>query len=103
MKALGFELEYKVRCCSLPVLTTLQALDAVQLNYMCVKRTKSVADKSNFSALRKLPEITVSKLTADNYEIFTTAFCYIIGSTIGMNGILIYYVMRGVTGGYYSP
>ena len=37
LKALIFELEDRSRCCALPVLDTLQYLDAVQLNYMCVQ------------------------------------------------------------------
>ena len=64
---------------------------------------KSVVDKSNFSALGKLPEITVPKLAAENDEIFTTAFCSVLGRTIGMNGITIDYVMHGVTGNYDYP
>ena len=67
---------------------------------MHVQRTKSVAYKANFSSLSKLPEITVLELTADNYEIFNTAFCSIIGRDIGMEGITIDYVMRGITGNY---
>ena len=69
---------------------------------MRVQRIKSVADKSNFAALSKLPEITVPKLTAENYDIFTTTFCYLIGRNIGMNGIPIDYFMRGVTDNYNS-
>ena len=70
---------------------------------MRVQRTKSVAYKASFSALIKLPEITVTKLTDDNYEIFTTAFCSVVESTIVMNRISIDYVMRGFTGNYDSP
>ena len=81
----------------------LQALYAVQLNYMFFQRTKSVADKSNFSALSKLPEITVLKLTADYDEIFTAAFCYAVKRTIGINGIPIDYVRCGVNGYFDSP
>ena len=103
LKALIFELEDRKRCGALPALATIQALDAVQLNYMHVQRTKSVADKAKFSALIKLPEITVPKLTADNDEILTTAFCCVLGRTIGTNGIPIDYFMRGVTGNYDYP
>ena len=78
-------------------------LDAVQLNYMHVHQKMSVADKSNFAALSKLPEITVPKLTDDNYDIFNTALCSIIGRTIGINGTPVDYFMRGVTGNYDSP
>ena len=67
---------------------------------MHVKRTKSVADRSNFAALSKLPDITVLKLTADNDEIFTTALYYVVQRTIGMNGITIDYFMCGVTRNY---
>ena len=74
----------------------------MQLNYIRVQQTKSFADEANFAALRKLPEITVPKFTADNYEIFTTALCSVVGSTIGMNLMPIDYVMRGVTGNYDS-
>ena len=103
LKYLRFELEY-ISCCSvLPVLATLQALDTVQLNYMRVQRKKSVADKANFAALGKLPENTVPKLTADNYDIFTTAFCSVVARTIGMIGILVDCDMRGVTSNYDSP
>ena len=70
---------------------------------MCVQWTKSVADTANFAALRMLPEITVPKLMAEIYDIFNIALCYIVGRNIGMNDILIDYVMCGVTGGYYSP
>ena len=63
----------------------------------------SVADRSYFAALSKLPEITVPKLTDDNYDIFNTALYFIIGRTIGINGIPVDYVMRGVTGNYDSP
>ena len=70
---------------------------------MHVQRTNSVADKSNLAALSKLPETTVPKLTADKYDIFTTAFCYLTGRTIGMKGITFDYVMRGVTGDYEYP
>ena len=66
LKALIFKLEDKALCGALPVLATLEVLEAVQLNYMCAQRTELVADKSNFSALRKLPDITVTKLTANN-------------------------------------
>ena len=80
----------------------LQALDAVQPNYMRIQRSKSFADKANFSDLSKLHEITVPKLTNDNYEIFTTAFYYVVGRNISMNRIPIDDVMRGVTGKYKS-
>ena len=70
---------------------------------MHVQRTKSVAYKANFSSLSKLPEITVPKLTADNYEIFNTTFYYIIGRTIGMNVIPIDYFMRDVSRNYNYP
>ena len=69
---------------------------------MHVQRTKSVADTANFSALVKVPKITVSNFTADNYEIFTTALCSVVGINIGMKVILIDYVMIGVTGNYDS-
>ena len=69
---------------------------------MHVQRTKSVTDKANFSALSKLPEITVPKLTAENYEIFTTSCCSVVESNIGMNSIPVDYIMRGVTGNYNS-
>ena len=82
---------------------TIQALYTVKLNYTLVQSTKSVVDKANFAALSKLPEITVLELTADNYEIFNTAFCSIIGRDIGMEGITIDYVMRGITGNYDYP
>ena len=81
----------------------LQALYAVQLNYMHVQQKKSVADKANFAALSKLPEIMVPKLTSDNDEIFTTDFCSVVVRTIGMNSIPVDYVMYGVTGEYDSP
>ena len=81
----------------------LQALYAVQLNYMFFQRTKSVADKSNFSALSKLPEITVLNLTADNDKIFTTAFCYAVKRTIGINVIPIDCFRCGVNGYYDYP
>ena len=42
----------------------------------------------------------VPKLMANNYEIFTTALCYVLGRPIGMNGFPIEYVMCGVTGNY---
>ena len=51
LKALSFELEDRARCSALPVLVTLQALDAVQLNSIRVQRKNSVADKANFDAL----------------------------------------------------
>ena len=70
---------------------------------MCVEKTDSVADKSNSAALRELPEITVPKLKADNYDIFTTSFCSVVGRAIDMNAIPIDYGMRGVTGNYDSP
>ena len=103
LKALIFEIEYRARCVAILLLVTLQALDAVQLHCMHVQRTNSVSDKANFSALVKLPEITVPKLTANNYEIFTKALCYIVGRTIGINRISIDYVMCGFTGNYNSP
>ena len=103
LKDLILELEDRAQYGSLQVLATLQALDAVQLNYMHVQRKKSLADKANFAALRKLPEFTVPKLMAENDEVFTTAFCCVVGSTIGINGIPIDYDMRGVTGNYDSP
>ena len=81
----------------------LQVLDTVQLNYIRVHQKKSVADKANFAALSKLPDITVSKLRADNYGILTTSICSVIGRPIGMNAIPIDYVMRGVTGNYDYP
>ena len=68
-------------------------LEPVQLNYMRVQLKKSVSDKANFSDLSKLPEITAPTLTAYNYDIFTTSFCSVVGSTIGMKGIPVYYVM----------
>ena len=70
---------------------------------MHVQGKELVADKSNFAALRKLTEITVPKLTAENYKIITTAFYYVVEKTISMNKIPIDYVMRGVTGDYDSP
>ena len=70
---------------------------------MRVQQTKSVADKAKLAALSKLHEIMVPKLTADNYEISTTALCSLIGRTIGMNSIPVDYVMRGVTGNYDYP
>ena len=70
---------------------------------MRVQQTKSVTDKPNFAALSKLPEITVPKLTADNYEIFTISFCYVVKRTVGMNGNPIEYVRRGVTGNNNFP
>ena len=60
---------------------------------MCVQRTNLVLDKANFAALRKLPEITVPNLTADNYDIFTAALCYLIWITIAMNSMPIDYVV----------
>ena len=70
---------------------------------MRVQRTKSVSDKANFAAFRKLPDITVPQLMADNYEIFTTELCSVIRRTIVMNGIPIDYLMRGITGNYDYP
>ena len=101
-KALRFKLEDRARCGALPVLVTLQSLDAVKLNYMHDQRTNNVVDKANFSALRKLPDITVPKFMAYNYDIFSTALCYVSVRTIGMNGISIDYAMCGVTGNYDS-
>ena len=49
-KGLIFEPEDRARCGAIPVLATLQVLDAVQLNYTRVQQTNSVADKANFSA-----------------------------------------------------
>ena len=69
---------------------------------MYVQRTKSVADKANFVALRKLPVIMVTKLTAEDDDIFTTAFYYVVRTTVGMIGIPIDYVMGCVTGNYDS-
>ena len=103
LKDLLFELEYSSRCGALPVLATLQALDAVQVNYMQFQRKKSVADKSNFAALCKLPEIMVPKLMAGNYDIFTTSLCSVVGRNIGMNRIPIDNFMRGDNGNYDSP
>ena len=70
---------------------------------MRVQRTKSVADKTNFAALSKLPDIMVPKFTVDHYDIFTIAFCSVTSNNIGMNAISIEYLMRGVTGNYDSP
>ena len=70
---------------------------------MRVQRTKSVADKTNFAALSKLPDIMVPKFTVDHYDIFTIAFCSVTSNNIGMNAISIEYLMRGVTGNYYFP
>ena len=67
------------------------------------QQKKSVVDKANFDNLRKLPAITVPKLTSDNYEIFTLGFCFIVGRSIDMNGIPIGHVMRGVTRNYDYP
>ena len=78
-------------------------LDAVQLNCIHVQGTKSVADEANFAALSKLSEIMVPKLTDENYEIFTTAFCSIVERTIIMNGIPIDYIICGVNGDHDSP
>ena len=103
LKDLRFELKCRAHCGALPVLDTLQALYAVKLNFMHVQRTKSVVDISNFYALSKLPEITVLKLMAENYEIFTAAFCYAVKRTIGINGIPIDYVRCGVNGYFDSP
>ena len=103
LKALISELEDRERCGALTVLETLQALDAVQTKYMCVQRTNSVANKDNFVTLRKLPEITEPKLTANNNNIFNTAYYYVVKRTVGMNGITIDYAMRGVSKHYDSP
>ena len=70
---------------------------------MRVQQTKSVVDKANFSAFSKLPEFTVSKLIAENYDIFTAAFCFVLGRTIVMDGIPIDYFMCDVTGSCDSP
>ena len=70
---------------------------------MRAQRTKSVSDKVNFDGLRKLTDITVQKLTDDNYKVFARAFFSVVAKTIGMNGNPLYYVMRGVTGDYDSP
>ena len=67
------------------------------------QQKKSVVDKANFDNLRKLPAITVPKLTSDNYDIFTLGFCSIVGRSIDMNGIPIGHVMRGVTRNYDYP
>ena len=48
LKDLRFQLEGRERCGALPVLDTLQAIDAVQLNYMSVQWTQSVAEKYKF-------------------------------------------------------
>ena len=77
LKVFIFELGDSSRCGSLPVLAKIQVLETVQINYMRVQRTKAVAEKANFATFSKLPEITVPELTADNYEIFITAFCSI--------------------------
>ena len=52
--------------------------------------------------MSKLPEIRVPKLTAENYDILTTAF-FVVGRAIGLNRIPIDYFMRGVTGSYDYP
>ena len=103
LKTLRFEIEDRARYGTLPVLATLQALDAVKLNYMHDQRTNNVVDKANFSAFSKLPEFTVSKLIAENYDIFTAAFCFVLGRTIVMDGIPIDYFMCDVTGSCDSP
>ena len=102
LKALISELEDIESCGALTVLETLQALDAVQIKYMCVQRKNSVSDKDKFVALRKLPEITEPKLTANNDNIFNTAFYYVVERTV-MNVIPIDYAMRGVTRNYDPP
>ena len=45
----------------------------------------------------------IPNFAAGNYDIFTIALCSVIGRTIGMNGIPIGYVLRGVTGNYDFP
>ena len=44
LKAIRFELEDRQRCDALPDAATLQALNAVQMNYLRIQRTKSVQD-----------------------------------------------------------
>jgi len=68
LKAIRFELEDRERCGALPQLATLQALTAVQINYMRIQKTKSAQDQVLFSAISKLPAVVVPKLTASNYE-----------------------------------
>ena len=58
LKAIRFELVAdREHCGALPaVLANLQALTAIQVNYMRVQRTKSIApDRASFAALSKLP------------------------------------------------
>ena len=67
---------------------------------MQVQHTKSVEDKATFEALNKLPEVVVSKLTATNYEEFSTAFTAVVARTIGMNGLSLDYLMLKMIGNY---
>ena len=75
----------------------------MQINYMRFQRKMPIVDKANIAALRKLPDITVPKLTSDNYDIFTKAFCSVVVSTIGINGIPVDYVMPDFTGNHNYP
>ena len=102
LKAIRFELQDRQRCGALPNEITLRALDTVQMNYLRVQRTKSVQDQAMFSALSKLPDIVVPKLTSTNYEVFNTAFSATVARTIGMNGIPLDYIMRETDGNYDS-
>ena len=100
LKALRFELIDREKCGVLPNQATLQGMNAANLNLMRIQRTRSMQDKASFSALSKLPEIAVPKLTATNYEIFNTAFTAVVARTIGMNSLPLDYIMRATIGNY---
>ena len=100
LKAIRFELHDRNRCGVLPDAAMLNALTAIQMNYLKVQRTKAIQDKVLLSAIGKLPEITVPKLTSSNYESFTLAFKAVVTQTIGMNGTPIDHVLRTITGNY---
>lgn len=101
LKCILFELRDRDMCIALPNLTILQHLDQNQLTIMKNNRRTALS----MDAVRrnqKLPDMTVPKLTATNFEQFNTAFSAVVRRQMSLSGASLSYLLRDNAVGNYD-
>ena len=101
LKLVLFELRNKKRCGALPNGLVLQAINVSQLNIIHKARKESleiIAHRKDQS----FPDMTVPKLTSDDFEDFDLDFKGVARRQYGLYGIPLEYLLRPIDAGNYD-
>ena len=101
LKSVLFELKDRQLCNALPDVTTLNNLDAGQVNIMRRLRRSALDDMASKKAV-KLPDMKVPKLTNTNFEDWNTAFSSVVGRQYSLADVTLDYLLRDNDVGDYS-